>query len=151
MRVAAREGEIDAAYRDVAVVAGRLNRAHADLVALTVRVLDGELWGGDGIRSPEHWLCLYAGLSPARAREVVRLARRAGELPATLAALEGARISIEHAAVVAPLCAGGPRRVRRGDRAAGDGVTADPGTVAVPVRRNSHPGDIPRRWWCHGA
>lgn len=101
MRVAAREGEIDAAYRDVAAVAGRLNRAHAELVALTVQVLDAELWGGDGIRSPEHWLCLYAGLSASRAREVVRLARRAAELPATLAALEAARISVDHAAVVA--------------------------------------------------
>lgn len=101
MRAAAREGEIDAAYRDVAAVAGRLNRAHAELVALTVQVLDGELWGGDGIRSPEHWLCLYAGLSASRAREVVRLARRAAELPATLAALEAARISVDHAAVVA--------------------------------------------------
>lgn len=38
---------------------------------------------------------------PARAREVVRLARRAAELPATLAALEAARISVDHAAVVA--------------------------------------------------
>ena len=67
-RVTARERAINTAYADITEVAGRLNRAHADLVAVTVRILAGELWGGEGIRSPEHWLALYAGLS-RRGRE----------------------------------------------------------------------------------
>ena len=74
--VVLRQQEIDDLETEVSVVAARLNRAHAELVDLTRRVLDEERWGGSGIRSPEHWLVLHAGLSPARAADVVRLARR---------------------------------------------------------------------------
>jgi hypothetical protein len=35
----------------------------------------------------EHWLVLHAGLSPARAHDVVRLARRAVQLPTTVSAI----------------------------------------------------------------
>ena len=82
--VVLRRQEVDDLEAEVSVVAARLNRAHADLVDLTRRVLDGERWAGGGVRSPEHWLVLHAGLSPARAHDVVRLARRAVELPTTL-------------------------------------------------------------------
>jgi hypothetical protein len=83
------------------VVAARLNRAHADLVELTLRVLEGERWAGGGIRSPEHWLVLHAGLSPARAGDVVRLARRSTQLPTTVAAMAAGQVSVDQAAVVA--------------------------------------------------
>ena len=35
---------------------GRLNLAHADLVAVIVQVLETGCWKGHGIRSPEHWV-----------------------------------------------------------------------------------------------
>ena len=72
--VVLRQQEMDDLETEVAVVAARLNQDHADLVALTRRLLDEERWAGGGIRSPEHWLMLRAGLSPARAVDVVRLA-----------------------------------------------------------------------------
>jgi len=99
--VVLRRQEVDDLEAEVSVVAARLNRAHADLVDLTRRVLDGERWAGGGVRSPEHWLVLHAGLSPARARDVVRLARRAVELPTTLSAMVAGRVSVDQAVVVA--------------------------------------------------
>ena len=99
--VVLRRREVDDLEAEVSVVAARLNRAHADLVDLTRRVLEGERWAGGGIRSPEHWLVLHAGLLPARARDVVRLARRAMELPTTLSAMVAGQVSVDQAVVVA--------------------------------------------------
>ena len=99
--VVLRRQEVDGLEAEVSVVAARLNRAHADLVDLTRRVLDGERWAGGGVRSPEHWLVLHAGLSPARAHDVVRLARRAVELPTTLSAMVAGQVSVDQAVVVA--------------------------------------------------
>ncbi len=83
------------------MAAGELNRWHAELVALTGRLVEEELWGGGGFRSPEHWLTVRAGLSPARAQDVVLVARRRGELPTVSGQLAGGVISIDQAVVVA--------------------------------------------------
>jgi len=120
--VVLRQQEIDDLETEVSVVSARLNRAHADLVDLTRRVMDEERWAGDGIRSPEHWLVLHAGLSPARAADVVRLARRFMELPTTVAAMASGQVSMDQAAVVA----------RYAPSSHGAAVAA--GVVAVPVR-----------------
>jgi hypothetical protein len=101
VRVADLEEAMDTARAEVAVIAGRLNRAHADLVALTGRLVEGQLWAGGGIRSPEHWLILTAGLSPAHARDVVRLARRRQEIAPALALLDQGQLSIHQAAEIA--------------------------------------------------
>lgn len=53
----------------MALVAARLNAAHAELVDVTRRLLDAERWAGGGIRSPEHWLVVHTGLSPSRAAD----------------------------------------------------------------------------------
>lgn len=84
----------------LAQIAAVLNRAHADLVAVTAEAIATEAWGQAGIRSPEHWLILRAGLSPARARSIVALARRATELPATMAMAGEGRLSLEQAATI---------------------------------------------------
>ncbi|HEU4331851.1 MAG TPA: DUF222 domain-containing protein [Lapillicoccus sp.] len=99
--VVLRQREIDDVEIDVSVVAARLNRDHAELVELTRTLLDGERWAGGGIRSPEHWLMVRAGLSAARAADVVRLARRSVELPTTMAAMTAGQLSLDQAAVVA--------------------------------------------------
>src|SRR3954463_8091106 len=96
-----RQQVIDDLESEASVVAAGLTRAHAALGDVTRRVLAGERWAGGGIRSPEHWLVLHAGLSPARAHDVGRLARRAGGLPATVAAGVSGQVSVDQAAVVA--------------------------------------------------
>ncbi|MEO8750594.1 MAG: hypothetical protein ABI384_09360, partial [Allobranchiibius sp.] len=44
-------------------VVGRLNAAHAELITLVTQVLADQSWVIGGIRSPQHWLTCYAGLS----------------------------------------------------------------------------------------
>jgi len=94
-------GDVDALWDEAAIVAGRLNRAHAQLVDLTVQLIEGERWGEGGFRSPEHWLVVRAGLAPARAADVVRIAQRRRKLPAMVSALAAGELSVDQAAVLA--------------------------------------------------
>ena len=85
----------------VASLAADLHDAHGRLVdAVAVALAEGS-WQAAGIRSPEHWLVVRAGLSRGHAAAVVLMARRASELPETAAALRQGRISLDQAAVVA--------------------------------------------------
>ena len=115
----------DDLHAEVAVVAGRLNRDHADLVALTVRLVEGGLWAGGGVRSPEHWLVLRAGLSTAHARDVVRLARRRLEVAPAIALLQQGQLSLDQATEVA----------RRVPASRADEVTAFARHATVPQLR----------------
>jgi hypothetical protein len=65
----------------VAELMGIINAATADLVDVIAEVLASGAWEGWGIRSPEHWVTWRCGVSPARARRLVALARRVAELP----------------------------------------------------------------------
>jgi hypothetical protein len=96
-----RDAEDELLRRRVAAVCTTLNRAHAQLVQLTASLLSTEQWAEAGIRSPEHWLVVRAGLSPARAHDLVALARRAEELPEILDLLSDGRLGIDQATVVA--------------------------------------------------
>src|SRR5690606_5889274 len=70
--------------RRVASAAGVLNAAHGALVDLMVEALRERFWQGWGIHTPVQWLMWRAGTSRHTARQVLRLAVRADELPATL-------------------------------------------------------------------
>ncbi|WP_256794990.1 DUF222 domain-containing protein [Terrabacter sp. Ter38] len=93
--------QIEQDWDHVASLAADLHDAHARFVDLVVAVLADGSWQAAGLRSPEHWLMLRAGLSRGQAGAMVLLARRAAELPATVAALREGRISLDQAAVVA--------------------------------------------------
>jgi hypothetical protein len=93
--------QIEQDWEHVASLAADLHDAHARLVDFVAAVLADGSWQAAGLRSPEHWLMLRAGLSRGQAAAVVLLARRAQELPATAAALRQGRISLDQAAVVA--------------------------------------------------
>ena len=83
-----------------ATVAGRLNRAHAELVDIAAELIEGDHWGDGGFRSPEHYLVVRAGLSPAHARDVVAVARRRGELSTVAESVATGALSLDQAAVV---------------------------------------------------
>ncbi|MGI8938025.1 MAG: DUF222 domain-containing protein [Iamia sp.] len=86
---------------ELAGVAGVCNAAEARLVDLMVRALDEGLWTGHRIHSPVQWLMWKAGVGRVRAQRVIALARRAGELPVTMAAFAEGRLSADQAATVA--------------------------------------------------
>jgi hypothetical protein len=79
----------------LAVLCGQRNALDAELVALTAEVLESGSWQVPGVTSPSHWLVWKAGVSPAHARQVVRLARRRGELPVTFAAFGAGELSAD--------------------------------------------------------
>lgn len=90
------------AFEDaVAVAAGAANAADGALVDLTARALADRLWEGWKIHTPRQWLCLRTGVSRQRADQVLRVARRAGELPTTVGLLREGRLSLDQAATVA--------------------------------------------------
>jgi hypothetical protein len=93
--------DVDDIETRIADASGVLAVAHARLVALAAEVIERELWRGSGFRSPAHWLTLKAGLSHARAQQVVDVATRASELPATVAALGAGELTFEQAHAVA--------------------------------------------------
>ncbi|MGO4596121.1 DUF222 domain-containing protein [Terrabacter sp. 2RAF25] len=93
--------QIEQDWDHVASLAADLHDAHARLVDFVATVLKQGSWQAAGLRSPEHWLMLRAGLSRGQAAAVLLMARRSGELPTTAAALRAGRISLDQAAVVA--------------------------------------------------
>jgi len=87
--------------RGLASVCGQLNALHGQLVSLVAQALEERCWEGAGILSVEQWVAWKTGLSPARARDVVQLARRRGSLPATFRSLDDGELSVDQVTVVA--------------------------------------------------
>ncbi|MFW2335373.1 MAG: hypothetical protein ACN4IE_16370, partial [Ilumatobacter sp.] len=89
---------------ELAGVAGRLNLENATLVQLAERVVVDGVWQQAGMRSPANYLALRAGLSPERAKAVVRVAERRSDFPVVMAAFERGELSLEQVveAVKAP-------------------------------------------------
>lgn len=86
---------------EVAAAAGVRNASEARLVELTARALAEGLWEGWRVHTPSQWLMWQAGLSRSTARRVLALARRASELPVTMAAFAEGRLSADQAAAIA--------------------------------------------------
>ncbi|MGN6693396.1 MAG: hypothetical protein ACTHN0_04405, partial [Aquihabitans sp.] len=76
------EAEYEAIIDEIAANQGVINAAEARTVELTARALELGVSGGTNL-SPEQWLEWQTGVTPGRAKGIVRLARRRDELPAT--------------------------------------------------------------------
>ncbi len=87
----------------IARTAGLINALHAEMVDLMGEALEQGFAQGYGIHSPSHWLAWQAGLSPARAEALVRLAKRRGELPTVMASIRVGELSVDAAVEIARL------------------------------------------------
>jgi hypothetical protein len=86
----------------VAEASGVINAAHGVLVQAVMEVIaDPRVALGPGVHSPAAWLAWKAGISKRRASDIARLARRAHELPVTIAALVEGSLALDQAAVIA--------------------------------------------------
>ena len=105
-RLGVREREAEAARleAEIAEVCGLLNAATGRLVSLIGRVLGTEAWQGAGINSPEHWVMWQCGVSRARAKTLVAMARHLPELAETRAALEAGELSADQVGVIVRHC-----------------------------------------------
>ncbi|MFZ1577883.1 MAG: DUF222 domain-containing protein, partial [Nostocoides sp.] len=91
----------DELWERAVVLAGRLNVVYAELVAVTAQVIAAQAWGGQGgVRSPEHWLALRAGLAPGTAAQVVAVARARTRLPVVSGLFASGVLSLDQAAAV---------------------------------------------------
>ncbi len=94
------QAEAEVLENEIAEQCGILNVATGRLVSLIGRVLATESYAGAGIRSPEQWVSWKCGVSIARARSLVSMARRLPELPVTRSALEGGELAEDQVAVI---------------------------------------------------
>jgi hypothetical protein len=93
MRLADHEGRI-------AELAGSLNLVNAQLVHVVAEVLADESWAGPGVHSPTQWLTYRAGVSPERARDIVKVAERRADFPMLMRAFDAGELSVEQTAVL---------------------------------------------------
>src|SRR5436305_7147292 len=100
-----RQAEADVIEAEMAQVCGVLNASTGRLVALVARALDSGAYQQAGIHSPEQWVSWKCGVSAGRARRLVAMARRLGELPTTRESLEAGALSEDQVAV---MCRHGP-------------------------------------------
>lgn len=89
------------ADQELASLCGVLNQSYARLVAIVAQALEDESWAIAGVRTPEHWLTMKAGLSPFHARQVTAVARRRSELPTVMGQFADGQLSLDQVTVVA--------------------------------------------------
>ena len=89
--------QVDAARVDVehqlASVCGVLNQSYARLVALVTQALADESWAIGGVRCPEHWLTMRAGLCPFHRLQRHRQSCRKSGVEAGATAVERAQVA----------------------------------------------------------
>ena len=79
--------------RQLSALMGVLNSTTGQLVGVIADVVENETWAVGGIRSVEHCVTWQLGVSPGRARDLVQMARRHDELPATAKLFEAGLIT----------------------------------------------------------
>ena len=131
----------------VAHLVGLLNVVTAELVGVIGEVLRAGAWEGVGIRSPEHWVVWRCGVSPGRARRLVRMARALAALPATNELFRVAELApsltVPQLWRVLPSV---PRKEPDPDRTADDDEVGEPTGRCRRSVRFAHGDD--GMWWC---
>ena len=92
------DAAIDVLEGELAEICGQLNVLHARLVAKVATALESGDWFQYGIHTPAQWLAWQTGLSPGRAREIVRVARARSEFPTVFTAFEGGELAVDQVA-----------------------------------------------------
>src|SRR5215207_8633988 len=95
-----REPESSELEAEIAETCGLLNATTGRLVALLARVLESGCWQVAGIHSPTQWVAWQCGVSPARARALLSMARRRAVLPVTSRAHEAGELCEDQVAVI---------------------------------------------------
>ena len=95
-----REAQAAELEADLARACGTLNMAAAAQVQLIAKVLESGSYAASGVRSAEQWVAWQCGVSLAHARQLVRMARRLPELPATGAAFAAGELAEDQVAVI---------------------------------------------------
>ena len=156
--------ELEAEYREVvaelAVNQGAINALEGRQVALVARALELGVSGGTHL-TPQQFVEWQTGVTPGRAADVVRVAKRSGELPTTVAALQAGELSVDQAGAVARFV---PARYDASAAQVASCCTVRQLRTALPWYRDPKPADeLPdqedrsvatgtddRGWWIRG-
>jgi hypothetical protein len=88
--------------RELDEVAGHLNALHARLLDATIYMLEQpSRWQGAGLERPQQYLCWRTGIAPERAKQIVDIAERAGELPECVARFRAGELSVDQMTAIA--------------------------------------------------
>jgi len=79
--------------RAITRLAGHINAAQYRFLKMLAALVERNAWGGNGIKSPAHWLNYYCGINLGAAREKVRVAKCLATLPKIDAAFRSGAIS----------------------------------------------------------
>jgi hypothetical protein len=90
-------GDLDA---ELGEIAGQLNLLNARLVEVAERLLATDEWQQQNIKSPAHYLAWRLGLSPDRAKDVVRVAEQRSSFPLIVDAFDSGLLSLDQVAEV---------------------------------------------------
>ena len=79
--------------RAITRLAGHINAAQYRFLKMLAALVERKAWGGNGIKSPAHWLNYYCGIDMGAAREKGRVAKCLATLPKIYAAFRSGAIS----------------------------------------------------------
>ena len=97
----AQEQRFDSISDELAELCGQQNAIAGRITELLAEVEEEELLGGTGLKSLEHFATWQLGVSTGRARNLVAIARRRDEFPATTGLLSDGLLSEDQVGVVA--------------------------------------------------
>ena len=83
----------------LAVLAGQLNVINAQVTDAVAEALERGLWQQGGVRTPEQFVAWKLGVSPERARDLVKVARSRADFPTVVGAFDRGELSVEQVAV----------------------------------------------------
>jgi hypothetical protein len=83
----------------LAVLAGQLNVINALVTDVVAGALESGLWQQGGVRTPEQFVAWELGVSPERARDLVKVARARADFPTVVGAFDLGELSLEQVAV----------------------------------------------------
>lgn len=101
VREGTRSQRLDAVLERLAELQGQRNRVDAEIVECVAELASDDLYLVAGARSLAACVAWKAGASPANARAVAAVARRADEFPRCVAGLRSGLLSLDQVAVVA--------------------------------------------------
>jgi Domain of unknown function (DUF222)/HNH endonuclease len=120
-------------------ICGHLNVLHAQLVEVAAEALETGCWQGWGVRSLTHWLTWQAGISRARATELVRLAEARSTHPKVMETFAEGALSVDQAAIATKA----PAYLDREFADLAQAATVDQLRVAVRAARPAAPAPPP--------
>ncbi|NND73382.1 MAG: DUF222 domain-containing protein, partial [Ilumatobacter sp.] len=86
----------------VNTITGFLNAQHAELVDVVIGLLARPSeWQGEGVWTMQQWLAWRCGVSRATANQIVDIAKRADDLPVSMAAFRRGELTLDQMAAVA--------------------------------------------------